>query len=76
MMENAQRLLKVLKMEMTYEEQIEELKGIIEKIEKREAGLEESLILYKRGMDILRNCEKYLEDAELKVTELQDSGMQ
>lgn len=63
-------------MEKTYEEQINELKEIIEKIENREAGLEESLILYRRGMEILRSCEKYLEDAELKVTELQDSAGQ
>lgn len=59
-------------MEMTYEEMINELKVIIEKIENREAGLDESLILYQRGMEILRKCEKYLEDAELKVVELQD----
>ena len=59
-------------MEKTYEEQIEELKSIIEKIERREAGLEESLILYQRGIEILRNCERYLEDAELKITELRD----
>ena len=60
-------------MKKTYEEQIGELKEIIEMIEKREVGLEESLTLYKRGIDLLRNCEKYLEDAELRVTELQDS---
>ena len=62
--------------EKSYEERINELKEIIEKIENREAGLEESLTLYKRGMEILRDCEKYLEDAELKVTELQDSAGQ
>ncbi len=63
-------------MEKTYEEQIYELKEIIGKIENREAGLEESLSLYRRGMEILQSCEKYLEDAELEVTELQDSAGQ
>ena len=63
-------------MEKTYEEQINELKEIIGKIENREVGLEESLSLYRRGMEILQSCEKYLEDAELKVTELQDSAGQ
>ena len=63
-------------MEKTYEEMVKELKEIIEKIENREAGLDESLILYGRGMEILRSCEKYLEDAELKVTELQGSAGQ
>ena len=63
-------------MKKTYEEQINELKEIIEKIENREVGLEESLSLYRRGMEILQSCEKYLEDAELKVTELRDSAGQ
>lgn len=61
-------------MERTYEEQVEELKGIIEKIENRDTGLKESLILYSRGMELLRSCERYLEEAEMKVTEIQDSA--
>lgn len=59
-------------MEKSYEESIAELKEIIGKIESREAGLEESISLYRRGMEILQSCEKYLEDAELKVTEIRD----
>lgn len=57
-------------MAKSYEEQINELKEIISKIESGDAGLDESLSLYERGISILRNCEKILEEAELKVTEL------
>ncbi|MDD3407320.1 MAG: exodeoxyribonuclease VII small subunit [Methanomicrobium sp.] len=56
----------------SYEKQIDELKEIIFKIENGDAGLDESLALYERGISILRNCEKILEEAELKVTELSD----
>ncbi|MBN2733949.1 MAG: exodeoxyribonuclease VII small subunit [Methanomicrobiaceae archaeon] len=59
-------------MTKSYEEQIDELKLIISRIENNDAGLDESLALYERGINILRNCEKILEDAELKVTELQN----
>lgn len=59
-------------MTKSYEEQIDELKEIILKIESGDAGLDESLSLYERGMIILQNCEKILEDAEMKVTELSD----
>ncbi|MBQ3684532.1 MAG: exodeoxyribonuclease VII small subunit [Methanomicrobium sp.] len=55
-----------------YEEQINELKEIIEKIENGDADLEESMALYEKGIALMKNCEKILEEAELKVTELQD----
>ena len=55
-----------------YEDRINELKEIIEKIENGDADLEESMALYEKGIAIMKNCEKSLEEAELKVTELQD----
>ncbi|MBO7388365.1 MAG: exodeoxyribonuclease VII small subunit [Methanomicrobium sp.] len=55
-----------------YEDLINELKEIIEKIENGDADLEESMALYEKGIAIMKNCEKILEEAELKVTELQD----
>lgn len=55
-----------------YEDLINELKKIIEKIENGDADLEESMALYEKGIAIMKNCEKILEEAELKVTELQD----
>ena len=59
-------------MKEIYEDQINALKEIIEKIETGDAGLEESLKLYEKGIAIMKNCEKILEEAELKITELQD----
>ena len=59
-------------MKENYEDQINALKEIIEKIETGDAGLEESLKLYEKGIAIMKKCEKILEEAELKITELQD----
>jgi len=60
-------------MKKNYEETIGELKEIVRKIEEGEAGLEETMKLYERGTLLVKTCEKSLEEAELKITELQSS---
>jgi exodeoxyribonuclease VII small subunit len=62
-----------IRMKKNYEETIAELKDIVRKIEEGEAGLEETMKLYERGTLLVKACEKSLEEAELKITELQSS---
>lgn len=57
-------------MQRTYEDLVTELKEIVRKIENGETGLEESIALYEQGSRLVRECEKMLESAELKITEL------
>ncbi|MDD1674580.1 MAG: exodeoxyribonuclease VII small subunit [Methanomicrobiales archaeon] len=57
-------------MQKSYEDLVAELKEIVRKIENGETGLEESIALYERGANLVRECEKVLESAELKITEL------
>lgn len=57
-------------MTMKYEEMIEELKEIIKRLEDRNTDLEESIRLYERGTTLLKECEKALEEAELKINRL------
>jgi len=54
----------------TYEEKIEELKRIIEKIEDGNTSLDESMRLYEQGAALVKQCESLLTDAELKITAL------
>ncbi|HSA38140.1 MAG TPA: exodeoxyribonuclease VII small subunit [Methanoregula sp.] len=54
----------------TYEEKIEELKRIIEKIEDGNTSLDESMRLYEQGAALVKQCESLLTDAELKITTL------
>ncbi|MGE4197715.1 MAG: exodeoxyribonuclease VII small subunit [Phycisphaerales bacterium] len=54
----------------SFEESIEEVERIIDRIERGEVGLEESLREYERGVELLRRCRGVLRNAELKVEEL------
>ena len=57
-------------MTVKYEEMIDELKEIIKRLEDRNTDLEESIRLYERGTILLKQCEKALEEAEMKITRL------
>ncbi len=55
---------------LTYEQAIEELETIIERIEQGEIGLEESLAQYRRGAALLKRCRGILDTAEQQIEEL------
>ncbi|MDD3620976.1 MAG: exodeoxyribonuclease VII small subunit [Methanofollis sp.] len=57
-------------MTKTYEDLIRELKETIQKIEDDSTGLEESIALYERGEELVRECERLLNEAEVRVTTL------
>jgi len=53
-----------------FEEMLGELKDVVKKMEDPDTGLDESIALYERGAALIRECEKKLAEAELKVTEV------
>ena len=53
-----------------YEDAMEELEGIVARMERGDLKLEESLQLFERGMALTSQCRKMLESAELKVKNL------
>ena len=55
---------------MTYEQAIESLEAIIDRIEQGEIGLEESIAEYRRGVLLVRRCEAVIGAAEQQVKEL------
>ena len=55
---------------MTFEEALERLEAIVERIETGEAGLEESLADYERGVALIARCRKVLDVAEQRLDEL------
>ncbi len=55
---------------MTYEEAEKELLGIVERLERGDAGLDEALKLWERGEELYRFCAAQLESAEGKIEEL------
>ncbi len=53
-----------------FEEALEQLEAIIERIESGEVGLEESIGQYEQGAKLIRHCRSILDRAEKKIEEL------
>lgn len=48
-----------------------ELDAIMNKLQETDFDIDEAIIAYERGMEIVADLEKYLKQAENKVTKLQ-----
>ncbi len=57
-------------MEMSFEESLTELEGIVDKLEKGQLPLDENLILFEKGIKLVRECNLKLKNAQQKVDEL------
>ncbi|MBP3984905.1 exodeoxyribonuclease VII small subunit [Pseudoxanthomonas helianthi] len=55
-----------------FEQSLEELEQLVEKMEHGEMSLEDSLAAYERGVGLYRQCQSALEQAELRVRLLSD----
>ena len=51
----------------SFEENLEELKEIVENLESEDFPLKESIEKFQKGIDLIDQCRKELEDAELKI---------
>ena len=49
------------------EDALNEISTLIEKMEKQELTLEQSLTHFERGINLIKHCQKILEEAEQKV---------
>ena len=56
--------------ELSYEEAVAELEGIVESLEDGQSQLEESMKLFERGQALVAHCGALLESAQLKVQKL------
>ena len=54
----------------TFEENMTRLEQIVRTMERGEAPLEESLKLFQEGTELVRSCEKLLEDAQMQVNKI------
>ena len=55
---------------MTFEASMTRLEQIVRTMERGDAPLEESLKLFQEGTELVRNCGKLLEEAELQVKKI------
>ena len=56
--------------ELSYEEALAELEGIVESLEDGQSQLDESMKLFERGQALVTHCGALLESAQLKVQNL------
>lgn len=56
--------------ELSYEQAMERLEAIVERIERGEVGLEESVKQYEQGVLLIARCREILGRAEQRVEEL------
>ncbi|MCB1584185.1 MAG: exodeoxyribonuclease VII small subunit [Marinicella sp.] len=56
----------------SFENNLEKLSAIIEKMEQQDVGLEESLKLYEQGIQLTRKCQKIIDEAEQKIAQLME----
>lgn len=61
---------------LTYEQAMERLSAITERLEDGSLPLEESLKLYEEASALVRLCSKYLDTAEQKIVSLSDGEAQ
>jgi len=57
---------------MTFEEAMERLNEIVERLERGNVGLEESLTLFEEGLKLHKFCSEKLKELELKLIEVQE----
>ncbi|MCI1931682.1 MAG: exodeoxyribonuclease VII small subunit [Clostridia bacterium] len=58
------------KKKMTYEEAVSRIEEIVSKLENEQVPLDESIKLYKEGMELSLFCSKKLDRAQKEVEEL------
>lgn len=56
--------------EMGLEEALDDLETIVAELEEGKLGLEESLVLFERGMCLVRLCNARLQSAEQRIESL------
>ena len=57
----------------TFEESMARLEQIVRAMERGDVALEESLKLFQEGTELIRSCQKLLDDAQLQVKKIMTS---
>ena len=53
---------------LNFEQTMQELEKIVQNLENGELNLDESIKEFEKGMELSKSANKYLEDAEKKIT--------
>jgi exodeoxyribonuclease VII small subunit len=61
--------------ELKFEAALAELEGIVRNMEGGELELETAIAAYRRGVSLLKHCQKQLADAEQQIRLLEDDAL-
>jgi exodeoxyribonuclease VII small subunit len=59
---------------VNFESSLKKLEEIVSKLEDGDISLEDSVKSFEQGIGLVKECQKQLSDAELKVKKLLESG--
>ena len=62
------------KIASNFEQDLQELENIVQKLESGELNLEQSLAQFERGVTLTRACQKALSEAEQKIQKLTEKN--
>lgn len=65
---------KKLTEDLTIEESLQELDLIVQRLESREISLEDSFVMYQKGMELLRQCSDKIDTVEKKMLKINEDG--
>ena len=57
-----------------FEDSLAKLEGIVDALEDNDVSLEESVKKFEEGIKLVKDCQKQLKEAELKVSKLMGDG--
>lgn len=63
-------MAKAQEVEKTFEESLNELEGIVQRLERGDVPLEEALIAFQEGVALSKQCQETLEKAEKTLTKM------
>ena len=59
---------------LTFEQAVKELTGIVGKIEQGDITLSDSLQQYEKGMALIKQCRKILQEAEKRIEKIAEES--
>jgi exodeoxyribonuclease VII small subunit len=62
--------------QLTFEKALEELEALVARMEDGKLALEESLVAYQRGAELIKFCESRLSDAQARIAVLEGGTLQ
>lgn len=63
--------------EVKFEESMENLKAVVSKLEREDVSLDEAIELYKKGIELSKECKDKLESAEKLIkTVIDENGVE